>query len=194
MGQKIEENKELKEKKLLDSAFKLFSKKGFKDTSIQNIVDDAGVAKGTFYLYFKDKYELQDALIVNISQKLFSDALKNINKKNITDFYDRIIGIMDYIIDEFVKNKQLLTIISKDLSWGLFGDKLSNVMRQSSEIIDMFKKGIKENNIKIDNPEVTLFMIVELSSSVVCSSITLNRPLPIEEVKPYLYNTIRKML
>ena len=194
MGQKIEENKELKEKKLLDSAFKLFSKKGFKDTSIQNIVDDAGVAKGTFYLYFKDKYELQDALIVNISQKLFSDALKNINKKNITDFYDRIIGIMDYIIDEFVKNKQLLTIISKDLSWGLFGDKLSNVMRQSSEIIDMFKKGIKDNNIKIDNPEVTLFMIVELSSSVVCSSITLNRPLPIEEVKPYLYNTIRKML
>ena len=194
MGQKIEENKELKEKKLLDSAFKLFSKKGFKNTSIQNIVDDAGVAKGTFYLYFKDKYELQDALIVNISQKLFSDALKNINKKNITDFYDRIIGIMDYIIDEFVKNKQLLTIISKDLSWGLFGDKLSNVMRQSSEIIDMFKKGIKDNNIKIDNPEVTLFMIVELSSSVVCSSITLNRPLPIEEVKPYLYNTIRKML
>ena len=194
MGQKIEENKELKEKKLLDSAFKLFSKKGFKDTSIQNIVDDAGVAKGTFYLYFKDKYELQDALIVNISQKLFSDALKHINKKNITDFYDRIIGIMDYIIDEFVKNKQLLTIVSKDLSWGLFGDKLSNVMRQSSEIIDMFKKGIKENNIKIDNPEVTLFMIVELSSSVVCSSITLNRPLPIEEVKPYLYNTIRKML
>ena len=194
MGQKIEENKELKEKKLLDSAFKLFSKKGFKNTSIQNIVDDAGVAKGTFYLYFKDKYELQDALIVNISQKLFSDALKHINKKNITDFYDRIIGIMDYIIDEFVKNKQLLTIISKDLSWGLFGDKLSNVMRQSSEIIDMFKKGIKDNNIKIDNPEVTLFMIVELSSSVVCSSITLNRPLPIEEVKPYLYNTIRKML
>ena len=194
MGQKIEENKELKEKKLLDSAFKLFSKKGFKDTSIQNIVDDAGVAKGTFYLYFKDKYELQDALIVNISQKLFSGALKHINKKNITDFYDRIIGIMDYIIDEFVKNKQLLTIVSKDLSWGLFGDKLSNVMRQSSEIIDMFKKGIKENNIKIDNPEVTLFMIVELSSSVVCSSITLNRPLPIEEVKPYLYNTIRKML
>ena len=194
MGQKIEENKELKEKKLLDSAFKLFSKKGFKDTSIQNIVDDAGVAKGTFYLYFKDKYELQDALIVNISQKLFSDALKHVNKKNITDFYDRIIGIMDYIIDEFVKNKQLLTIISKDLSWGLFGDKLSNVMRQSSEIIDMFKKGIKDNNIKIDNPEVTLFMIVELSSSVVCSSITLNRPLPIEEVKPYLYNTIRKML
>ena len=85
MGQKIEENKELKEKKLLDSAFKLFSKKGFKNTSIQNIVDDAGVAKGTFYLYFKDKYELQDALIVNISQihrmvrlKFIIKGIKNI--------------------------------------------------------------------------------------------------------------------
>ena len=45
---KIVENKEEKGKKILDSAFKLFTEKGFKNTSIQEIVDHAGVAKGTF--------------------------------------------------------------------------------------------------------------------------------------------------
>ena len=41
-----------KEERLLNVGFKLFTEKGFKDTSIQDIVDNADVAKGTFYLYF----------------------------------------------------------------------------------------------------------------------------------------------
>lgn len=68
LSKKIEENKEEKEHKLLDSAFKLFTEKGVKNTSIQEIVDKAGVAKGTFYLYFKDKYDVQDFLIVKKSK------------------------------------------------------------------------------------------------------------------------------
>ena len=50
---KIQEKKALKEEKLLNSAYKLFTEKGINTTSIQDIVDDAKVAKGTFYLYFK---------------------------------------------------------------------------------------------------------------------------------------------
>ena len=46
-----------KESRLLKSSFKLSMNKGFQETSIQEIVDDAQVAKGTFYTYFKDKYE-----------------------------------------------------------------------------------------------------------------------------------------
>ena len=52
-----------KEERLLKTAFELFTEKGIKDTSIQEIVDRAEVAKGTFYLYFKDKYEIRDILI-----------------------------------------------------------------------------------------------------------------------------------
>ena len=67
-----------KEKRLLDEGFKLFTEKGIKSTSIQDIVDRAKVAKGTFYLYFRDKYELRDILIMKKSQKLFRDALKKL--------------------------------------------------------------------------------------------------------------------
>ena len=60
---KINDNKQEKERKLLNTALHLFSEKGIKKTSIQDIVKDAGIAKGTFYLYFKDKNELQDVLL-----------------------------------------------------------------------------------------------------------------------------------
>ena len=52
---KVESNKNKKLNKLLDTAFQLFTDKGIHHTSIQDIVNHAGVAKGTFYLYFKDK-------------------------------------------------------------------------------------------------------------------------------------------
>ena len=64
-----------KEERLLKTAFELFTEKGLKDTSIQEIVDKAEVAKGTFYLYFKDKYEIRDILIAKKSEKLFKDEI-----------------------------------------------------------------------------------------------------------------------
>ena len=62
------------------------------------------------------------------------------------------------------------------------------------KICCLFLKGVKENNIKLENPEVTLFMIIELVSSTCFTSILDKRPLPIDEYKPYLYNAIRQFI
>ena len=60
---KVEDNKKLKMNTLLQTAFDLFTGKGFAKTTVSDIVNQAGLAKGTFYLYFKDKYDLRDKLI-----------------------------------------------------------------------------------------------------------------------------------
>jgi len=44
--------------RLVSAAMELFAKKGFDKTTVDEIVARAGVAKGTFYLYFKTKEEL----------------------------------------------------------------------------------------------------------------------------------------
>ena len=194
----MKNDKEGKQNRLLNTAFKLFTEKGTKETSIQEIVDNASVAKGTFYLYFKDKYEIRDILIVQKSQKLFSDALKSLRKNYISDFSDSIIYIINYVIDELTKNPLLLKFISKNLSWGVFNKTVLNLhdksMDSENSVYDLFIKGIKENNIKIENPDVTLFMIIELVGSTCFNSILYKEPLPIDEYKPYLYKTIRGMI
>lgn len=192
---KVYENKEDKEKRILEASYSLLTEKGFKDTTIQEIVDRAKVAKGTFYLYFKDKYDVEKKLIINISKNLFENAIKEVNEKKLNDFSDKIIAIIDYVIDYLKDNKDVLNIISKSLSLGVFGDNISNLIDDKPiGILDMFLKSAKDNNIKLKNPEITLFMIIELTSSVVFSSIMLNIPLPIDKVKPYLYESIRKII
>lgn len=194
----ILEQKNEKENRLLDTAFKLFTEKGIKATSIQEIVDNANVAKGTFYLYFKDKYEIRDVLIAKKSKKLFTDALTKMRKNYIKDFADQIIFIINYVIDELSKNQLLLKFISKNLSWGVYNETILKLYNKQEKTEDglyfLFLKGVEENHIDLKNPKVTLFMIIELVSSTCFDAILYQNPLPIEEYKPFLYEAIRGFL
>lgn len=51
------------------------------DTSISDIVKKANMAKGTFYLYFKDKYDIRNALITKKAGELFSVAYEKMYRK-----------------------------------------------------------------------------------------------------------------
>ena len=195
---KKNELKNDKENRLLNTGYKLFIKKGIKNTSIQDIVDDANVAKGTFYLYFKDKYELRDILIAKKSMALFNDAIKALRKNFIKSFPDQIIFVINYIIDELSKKPLLLKFISKNLSWGVYSQtviKLYEKNKNSEDsMISLFLNGVKDNNIQLKDPNVTLYMIVELVSSTCFNSILYNEPLPINDFKPFLYDAIRGLL
>jgi len=63
-----------KEKRIIEASIKLFAKKGFNATSVQEIVDECNISKGAFYLHFKSK----DALLLSILnfyyEKLFSSV------------------------------------------------------------------------------------------------------------------------
>ena len=125
---KIEEKKQIKKENLLSSAYNLFIKKGINDTSISDIVNEAGVAKGTFYLYFKDKWEIHEAVIIEKSKKLFNDAIIYTDKKNLLNFPDKIISIIDYIIDVLSNNKDLIKLINKNLSLGLYNKNIIKII------------------------------------------------------------------
>ena len=71
---KLENNKQQKLTSLLNTAFNLFTTKGVSKTSIAEISEKAGIAKGTFYLYFKDKYDIRNKLVSHESSKLFKNA------------------------------------------------------------------------------------------------------------------------
>lgn len=61
---KITQKKNEKYANLISAAYELFEKEGIGGVSIDDIVKKAGVAKGTFYLYFKDKVDLISKLIL----------------------------------------------------------------------------------------------------------------------------------
>ena len=124
---KVDENKHQKMDALFQSAYDLFLNQGIEKTSISDIAKKAGVAKGTFYLYFADKYEIRDRLIARTASRLFQRAHKALETADIPEFEDKIIFIVDYVLNAMQKNKLILRFISKNLSWGI-SDRLSPII------------------------------------------------------------------
>lgn len=68
--------------KLTHEAIRLFEKKGFVETSIQDIVEACGVTKGTFYYYFKSKAELLKDIQLDYINELISSQKAILNMKS----------------------------------------------------------------------------------------------------------------
>ncbi len=197
---KLDINKKIKRESILNTAFSIFTDKGVSKTSISEIVERAGVAKGTFYLYFKDKYDLKDKLVSHQSSLIFKKALSALNDsvKEKLEFEDRIIFIIDNIIDQFSKNPRLLKFVAKNLSWGIFKNAVTSLENENDDEMCfkyVYEKMLIEGApVTFDNPEIMLFMIVELVSSTIYSSILYKEPVELQKLKPYLYSAVRNII
>lgn len=54
----VKEDTRSKRQAIIEAARNIFAMKGYEDTTIAEIADDAGVAVGTVYLYFRNKREI----------------------------------------------------------------------------------------------------------------------------------------
>ncbi len=59
---------------ILDTAEALFFTKGYEKTTINDILNEIGIAKGTFYYYFKSKDEVMDAIVVRMASNAIQAA------------------------------------------------------------------------------------------------------------------------
>ena len=192
---KLELNKKRKKSALYNTAFELFTTKGLAKTTISDIVENAGVAKGTFYLYFKDKYDLRDKLIVYKANQLFDDAHRALEKANVSSFEDELLFTTDYIIERFQKNHFFMEFIAKNLSWGIFKSVFTNGDPSfSSQFYDHYMTALKKYNVNCPAPELLLFTMIELIGSTSYNCIHNSQPVSMEEYLPYLHRSLHHIL
>lgn len=100
---------------IIDSARKVISRKGFASTRISDIVSDAGLAQGTFYLYFKNKQdvieEIGNQMIVLQSEKI--QAFESIgNTITRSEFIRKIYEVFDSYMIFFQNNADILRVLA----------------------------------------------------------------------------------
>ncbi len=189
-------NKDSKRERLLSSAYELFISKGVNETTISAITRKAGIAKGTFYLYYSDKYELLNEVILDKSTNILKKALAESIKLPKGHISDRAIFIVEYVIEYFKQHKSELRLIDKNLSWGVFLEKIdqnddyAEIKGLCKVVIDDFAN----HGYTQEKAEQVVFILIEMLGSVCYSSIILEQPAHIDTMKPLLFEMIRKIL
>ncbi len=188
-------NKKQKIEKLLDASFELFTQQGINKTSISDIVEKAEVAKGTFYLYFKDKYDIKNKLIAHKTNQLFVRAYEALNETDIEMFEDKIIFIMNYVLDELNKNKGLVMFVHKDLSWAVFRKALESPIENSGvNFKEVYEEMLEKSKVKYKDSAIMLFLIIEIVGACGYSAIIYEDPVPFEKLKNHLENSVRSIM
>ena len=72
---RITKDPEIRKAEIMAIAKKLFDQYGFQNTSVDQIVKTAEIAKGTFYYYFKSKEELLDTMLLDTIMIKMSDSM-----------------------------------------------------------------------------------------------------------------------
>ena len=188
---RVNENKLLKRNSLMETALHLFTSKGFTKTSVSDITERAGVAKGTFYLYFKDKYDLREMLIIHASERLFRHALEHSGYRELADAQDKVLAIVDDVLRELQKNTALLEFINKNLSWGIFRRAIIDSENNYKEI---FEDILGPELASRKDLEIEVYTILELVGSTCHSVILENDPMDLESFLPYLHRSIRAII
>lgn len=194
---KIEEKKKEKEQALLTSAFQLFTEKGIDNTSVSEIAKNAKMAKGTFYLYFKDKYEVQNCLIAHHANLIFERANHQLNnqimERAVESLEDCVVFLADNIIDQLNANPSLLRFISRNLSWGVFSSiRIFDLDNQNC--MDVFESLLQVSKKKYRQKELMIYMIVELINATCYNVILYQSPVDLETLKVELFTTVRNIL
>ena len=192
---KLELNKMRKKSALYNTAFELFTTKGLAKTTISDIVENAGVAKGTFYLYFKDKYDIRNKLISHKAGELFSQARDALEQAHVTGFTAQLHFLVDNILDRLETESDLLGFISKNLSWGVFKDAFQEQADEDDfPFFQEYLNLLDQSDVQYDSPELLLFTIIELVGATCYSCILYQQPVSLEEYKPYLHKSIDRIL
>ncbi len=184
---KLDEKKKQKREALLGAAYDLFTSQGIFDTSISDIVKKAEMAKGTFYLYFKDKFDIRTALITEKAGKLFSVVREKMRDKKADSLEETVIQLVDIIIDELDADKRMLEFISKNLRWGIFHKViLEGGNEVSDSFYDWYNELIQSSGRTFRNHELMIYMIVELVNSTCYNVILYQEPVGLDELKEEL--------
>lgn len=155
---------EERKNEILNVAEKLFTTKGYEKTTVNDILREIGIAKGTFYYYFKSKEEVLDAIVSGYKEIIATRAEAVLNKKGISPEEKLMNAFMSMrIIDKVDSN--MLDEIHKAQNAILHQKILNQLVTTMAPILEkIIKEGIEK---KVWNCRYPLqYMQIFLASSL----------------------------
>ncbi|MHB8064404.1 MAG: TetR/AcrR family transcriptional regulator [Ruminiclostridium sp.] len=124
------------------SATKIFAKEGFYKTKVQAIADDAEIAVGTVYIYYKNKDGILDYIFEAQHKKIvtFSEELE---KKDIPAL-DKVKKLLEFHFKELKDNPDLAKVLAQE-SKGPPVNELPWIKNDSIGIPEIFHKMLNES-------------------------------------------------
>lgn len=184
-------NKNGRYQEILNAARSILAEKGFEDTKISEIVQKAGVAKGTFYIYFPSKLDLILALVREMRENILFEAKKVIGSQE--SHWEELIQIIKAAFKVMANYNDIFPVFNAVSAFKTEQWKIEKEIRTPyyDSLRDLLERGQKSGEFNPDlNAERTSMLIAGMVEHVAHECFIYHSDFQIDD---YLY-TINQLL
>jgi len=106
---RVRKEPEVRRAEIMDAASRVLLSKGYQSTTVDDIVHEAGVGKGTFYLYFASKPQVLVAIIERIQEKIWEEMQQAADSPG--DSRARLYMCLAKLMEGYRENEELMELL-----------------------------------------------------------------------------------
>lgn len=175
------------------AAMQLFQEQGVDSTSVNEIVKRANVAKGTFYVYYKDKKELISQILTKKHGRMLNDLLNTSYEKAMKEGKHWMLALVEEMISFYENNPDILRMIQKNITNTLdtmeHRDQVLKEIERLQDILSILKKEHESTRQALNK----FVLIMETTSFLCYNAIFYQQPDSLKEIKPLIMDTVEKL-
>lgn len=137
---RVTKDPDVRRQELMDAAVRVFIDKGIARTTVSDITQAAGVAKGTFYLYFTSKENLLGALKERFVDDIMAHATAHYERVGREDWWALADSIIESFTDFMLERKDMVHVIVQE---GINPESHQLFSECEAKIDAMFAAGIQ---------------------------------------------------
>jgi AcrR family transcriptional regulator len=149
--------------RLLEAAEQVFADVGYHEASIVKITEAAGVAQGTFYLYFEGKKQVFDELVVDLNRRV-RHAMKEASSKGTTRVESEILGFAAYF--RFTSEHKALYRIIRQAEFVSPEMLRYHYDRLSEGYVEALTEAVESGEIGDVDPKVTAWALMGMGELI----------------------------
>jgi AcrR family transcriptional regulator len=123
-------------RQILDAAVKVFARRGFTQCRVADIADEAGVAYGLLYHYFRSKDEVLDTLFLE-RWSVMVDVIAEADAREGATAREKLETVAGFIIDSYRHDPEMMKVIIVEVTRAAnsFGRKHLVKIREAFDLI-----------------------------------------------------------
>lgn len=183
-----------KRHRIQSAAIQLFQEQGVETTTVNEIVQRANVAKGTFYVYYKDKKELISQILTKQHGCLLNNIINQSYAHSGGDVKTWKITFVNNLIAYYLEHPKLLKSIQKNISSIFVTEEHRNEVFQRVEKLELFLETLARAQESKKQTMNRFMLMMEIIGIVCYNAIFFQHPDGIENILPELKLTMMKMI
>ncbi len=156
---------------ILDAARKVFAEKGFSETTMDQVAEQAGIAKGTLYLYFRSKRDIYMAALAQGIRSLNEDSRLKVEAA--TGVREKLRAFIATRVGYFEQHRDFFLIYHAEIGNLRIqpapneGEISELYLEQAQMLEEVLRTAVAAGEIRDLRPDATAFTVCDMTRGVI---------------------------